>query len=108
MNIEESIQQIETLIEAWQLDEADLNQTDINAMQALLKENEQLKKQQEKFRKYLVNKKDELLIENNNYSNLSIEEIGRLIYCIDLIIQNFGKNKALEDLADKLIKMKGE
>lgn len=43
MNKEESIQQIETLIEAWQLDEADLNQTDINAMQALLKENEQLK-----------------------------------------------------------------
>ena len=57
---------------------------------------------------YLENKKDELLIENNNYSNLSIEEIGRLIYCIDLIIQNFGKNKVLEDLADKLIKMKGE
>lgn len=44
MNIEESIQQIETLIEAWQLDEADLNQTDINAMQALLKENQELKK----------------------------------------------------------------
>lgn len=47
MNIEESIQQIETLIEAWQLDEADLNQTDINAMQTLLKENEELKKQLE-------------------------------------------------------------
>lgn len=47
MNIEESIQQIETLIEAWQLDEADLNQTDINAMQALLKENQKLKKQVE-------------------------------------------------------------
>lgn len=47
MNIEESIQQIETLIEAWQLDEADLNQTDINAMQALLKENQELKKQLE-------------------------------------------------------------
>lgn len=44
MNIEESIQQIETLIEAWQLDEADLNQTDINAMQTLLKENQELKK----------------------------------------------------------------
>lgn len=44
MSIEESIQQIETLIEAWQLDEADLNQTDINAMQALLKENQELKK----------------------------------------------------------------
>ena len=43
MNIEESIQQIKTLIEAWQLDEADLNQTDINAMQVLLKENQELK-----------------------------------------------------------------
>ena len=45
MSVEESIQQIETLIEAWQLDEADLNQTDINAMQVLLKENEELKLQ---------------------------------------------------------------
>ena len=43
MSVEESIQQIETLIEAWQLDEADLNQTDINAMQVLLKENQKLK-----------------------------------------------------------------
>lgn len=47
MDTKESIQQIETLIEAWQLDEADLNQTDINAMQALLKENQELKKQLE-------------------------------------------------------------
>lgn len=47
MSVEESIQQIETLIEAWQLDEADLNQTDINAMQALLKENQELKKKYE-------------------------------------------------------------
>lgn len=47
MNKEESIQQIETLIEAWQLDEADLNQTDINVMQALLEENQKLKKQVE-------------------------------------------------------------
>ena len=46
-NIEESIQQIETLIEAWQLDEAYSNQTDINAIQFLLKENQELKKQLE-------------------------------------------------------------
>ena len=46
-DIEKSIQQIKTLIEAWQLDEADLNQTDINAMQVLLKENQELKKQLE-------------------------------------------------------------
>ena len=47
MSIEESIQQIETLIEAWQLDEADLNQTDINAMQVLLKENKKKKQKYE-------------------------------------------------------------
>jgi hypothetical protein len=38
---------------------------------------------------------------------LTNEEIQKLIYCIDLIIQNFGENQELEDLADKLIKMKG-
>ena len=43
MNIEESIQQIETLIEAWELDEAELNQTDIEAIKFLLKENQELK-----------------------------------------------------------------
>ena len=49
VNIEESIQQIETLIEAWQLDEAGLNQTDINAMQVLLKENQELKEKLDKY-----------------------------------------------------------
>ena len=44
MNFEESIEQLENLIEAWQLNEADLNQTDIEAMKLLLKENEQLMK----------------------------------------------------------------
>lgn len=39
---------------------------------------------------------------------LTKEEIQKLIYCIDLIIQNFGENKELEELADKLINMKGE
>lgn len=55
MNIEESKNQIETLIEAWQLDEADLNQTDINAMQVLLKENQELKKQLEERTKMYQN-----------------------------------------------------
>ena len=44
MTYEESVEQLESLIEAWQLDEADLNQTDINAMQTLLKEDQELKK----------------------------------------------------------------
>ena len=72
MNIEESIQQIETLIEAWQLDEADLNQTDINAMQTLLKENEELKKQLENYKKLGFK---HLQDKNNNLENQQKEFI---------------------------------
>ena len=43
MNIEESIQQINELIEAWELNEACLNQTDIDAIKCLLKQNKELK-----------------------------------------------------------------
>ena len=70
MNIEESIQQIETLIEAWQLDEADLNQTDINAMQTLLKENKQLKDNWEIIRQYCL---DEQIPEESDEYNSYIE-----------------------------------
>lgn len=45
MNIKESMQQINKLIEAWELDEACLNQTDIDAIKCLLKDNQELKKQ---------------------------------------------------------------
>lgn len=43
MNIEESVEQLESLIEAWQLNEADLNQTDVDAIKIILKENQNLK-----------------------------------------------------------------
>ena len=42
MNFEESVEQLESLIEAWQLNEADLNQTDIDALKILLNENTRL------------------------------------------------------------------
>ena len=35
---------------------------------------------------YLENKKDELLIENNNYSNLPIEEIEKLLINLKKIL----------------------
>lgn len=50
MNIEESIQQINELIEAWELNEACLNQTDIDAIKCLLKQNQELKKQLEEYK----------------------------------------------------------
>ena len=37
---------------------------------------------------------------------LTNKEINKLVYCIDLIIQNFGENEELEKLANKLIGMK--
>ena len=42
MSEKEVIEQLESLIEAWYLKEADLNQTDINAIRSLLQENQQL------------------------------------------------------------------
>ena len=89
MNIEESIQQIETLIEAWQLDEADLNQTDINAMQTLLKENEELKEQNKKeFADYIKFKKEQ----HDEY----LEKVNKLIK------ENQSLKKQLEENKDKI------
>lgn len=59
MNEKEVIEQLESLIEAWQLDEADLNQTDINAIKKMLDKNKQLKEQleiSEKARKEAIDK----------------------------------------------------
>lgn len=72
MNIKESIEQIETLIEAWELDEAELNQTDINAMQVLLKEIQELKKQFDKAN-------DELYTLKNKYNIRLLNQISENI-----------------------------
>lgn len=40
MTSKECEEQLESLVEAWQLDEADLNQTDIEAIKHLLLENQ--------------------------------------------------------------------
>lgn len=40
--------------------------------------------------------------------DLTKEEIQKLLYCIDLIIQNFGDNEDLEKIYEKLIEMKKE
>lgn len=36
---------------------------------------------------------------------LTKDEIQKLMYCIDLIIQNFGDNEDLEKIYDKLVEM---
>lgn len=37
---------------------------------------------------------------------LTKEEIQKLMYCIDLVIQNFGENDELENIYEKLAEMK--
>lgn len=37
---------------------------------------------------------------------LTKEEIQKLMYCIDLVIQNFGDNEDLEKIYEKLREMK--
>lgn len=58
MNIKQSVEQLESLIETWELNEADLNQTDINALMMILKENQELKKQLEERTKMYQNAYD--------------------------------------------------
>ena len=43
---------------------------------------------------------------NEEVIMLTKEEIQKLMYCIDLVIQNFGDNTELEKIYDKLVKMK--
>lgn len=37
---------------------------------------------------------------------LTKEEIQMLLWCIDLVIQNFGENEDLENIYQKLVEMK--
>ena len=86
MNLEESVEQLKSLIEAWQLNEADLNQTDINAIKTILKENKQLKDNWNELRKWIVyNKHNE-----NTEQHYLVVDYGTLL----------GKMRELEQGSD--------
>lgn len=111
MNIEESKNQIETLIEAWQLDEADLNQTDINAMQVLLKENQELKSQlkgtthcfdEEKHKK--LSEQLELLTSKLDEYDLIVDERNQLKEQLENSIKvNIADHKYASECEDKVV-----
>ena len=86
MNEKEVIEQLESLIEAWQLDEADLNQTDINAIKKMLDKNKQLKEKlesSEKARKEAI----EYLYEHSQYvDEYGIHYIKENEYCVDYLL----------------------
>lgn len=85
MNIEESVEQLEGLIEAWELNEADLNQTDINALKMILKENQELKKQLEETFKnykkeaYIVNKQTRQLTDEYENTKCQSDKVKSLL-----------------------------
>ena len=95
MNIKESIQQINELIEAWELNEACLNQTDIDAIKCLLKQNKELKQ------KYLnavadyettMAEKEQLKKQVEEYK----EQVHKGLYNVCLPYKT-GYNKAIKD-----------
>ena len=45
MSEKEALEQLDSLIEAWDLKDADINQTDINAIKFILQKNQKLKEQ---------------------------------------------------------------
>lgn len=88
MNEKEVIEQLESLIEAWQLDEADLNQTDINAIKKMLDKNKQLKEQleeSEKARKEAIEFINDKSDKGYNFGwILQNEEIDKLLEILDI------------------------
>ena len=85
MNIKQSVEQLEGLIEAWELNEADLNQTDINALKMILKENQELKKQLEETFKnykkeaYIVNKQTRQLTDEYENTKCQSDKVKSLL-----------------------------
>lgn len=74
MTREESVEQLKSLIEAWQLNEADLNQTDINAIKTILKENQELKKQLEEYLIQNINLRADIMIQKMAFPNELIKD----------------------------------
>lgn len=80
MTIKESIEQLEGLIEAWQFNDADLNQTDIDAIKNLLNNRKNLvnylDQQIEKYNKKI---KEYMELRQNNIDT-DVEYYDSLIY----------------------------
>lgn len=74
MTREERVEQLKSLIEAWQLNEADLNQTDINAIKTILKENQELKKQLEEYLIQNINLRADIMIQKMAFPNELIKD----------------------------------
>ena len=102
MNREEYIEQLEELLEAWNLNEADLNQTDINAIKYMLKDNKNLKQElidegelRSKYAfKYMETQNKLHFLMNDNISN---QELKRKYLILEQCYKD--NHKRLRDVA---------
>lgn len=89
MSEKEVMEQIENLIEAWELNEADLNQTDINAMKLLLEKNQQLKEEVKAVNKGLRKAFEKRKKWKNKYHKAKQKEKNLIKYLEDKKIERF-------------------
>ena len=103
MSEKEVIEQLESLIEAWYLNEADLNQTDINAIKSLLQENRRLKEQ--------LKQRDKVFNELTKFINVNVVE-ENINGCGDIIRgiwdDVYGLEKPYSEILNILNKYKGD
>ena len=84
MSEKEALEQLDSLIEAWDFKEADINQTDINAIKFILQKNQKLKEQL-KQKDEVIDKVIELL-EYYYIGNLRYDKESQRVFRIILSI----------------------
>lgn len=77
MSEKEALEQLDSLIEAWDLKDADINQTDINAIKFILQKNQKLKEQ--------LKQRDEVIEKLEKWLNQEWKKPLAKIYVSDVV-----------------------
>lgn len=111
MSKKEALEQLESLTEAWNLKEADLNQTDINAIEFILQENQKLKERIKTLKDTqlkqlnIIKQRDEVIDEAIQFiKDTCIEQIPDMLKGCYREIASIGD---LEELLEILKRYKG-
>lgn len=102
MTIEESIKQLEDLIEDWDLDETELNQTDVNAIKKVLEERRYIIK----YLKHRINECNNF-IRHIEHKMKNVSGLGRIAgktYLTNQIMTSSVAEKCYEEILSKIEK----
>lgn len=102
MTIEESIKQLEDLIEDWDLDETELNQTDVNAIKKVLEERRYIIK----YLKHRINECNNFIrhIEHKMKNVSGLGRIAEKAYLTNQIMTSSVAEKCYEEILNKIEK----